>query len=419
MAAHGSQREGTRPLLGVSTEHGVPRRLTWDFGLGREVGLVLWAMVFDEAAMSAFMGIWPLWIARLGAPVTVVGMVMGAMGILRLIVLTRAADLSERIEPRKLAVISRGCLGVGLVTAGLAHHWTQLAPMLVLSAIGVLASPVAKSHVSDYAGDERVRAYTLVFSVAPAVAIGISPLIVGLLIATFGMASAFFYAAGAIAVSTMFYRRFGPSKPKPARSGVAPSTFRAAFAEPGVRLVLALQASTVFALAVGTSLLPNFLEDVQKLHPAEIAALGSTPAVGSIAFGLWVARSRRFQGAPLAAAALCACCVAATLAICLSTNAILIIAIAFLGRGGLFSAWGMFAASLAEVASDHHRMRIFSLGDMGGNLAYWSAPILAGQLYAAAPQLPLMASIVAGLALVPVLLAGQKRSLTLRVQPAA
>jgi ENTS family enterobactin (siderophore) exporter len=346
-------------------------------------------------------------------------MVMGAMGILRLLVLTRAAHLSERIGPGKLAVISRVCLGVGLVSAGLAQHWTQLLPMVLMSAIGGLTAPVVKSHVSDYAGEQRVRAYSLVFSVAPAVAIGISPLIAGLLIAKFGMAVAFFYSAAWTAISTLFYRQFGPAKSNPLDDDVAPSTFREAFAQPGVRLTLALQGTTIFALSVGTSLLPTFLEDVQRLHPAEIAALGSTPAIGSIIFGLWVARSKRFQGAPLAAAAFCAVCVAVTLAVCLSTSLIWVIAIAFLGRGGLFSAWGMFAAALAEVAPDHHRMRIFSLGDMGGNIAFWIAPIFSGQLYAIAPQAPLMVSIVAALALAPVLLAGQRRSLVLRAQPAA
>ncbi|MFM9107933.1 MAG: MFS transporter [Chloroflexota bacterium] len=392
-------------------------RFRWDFGLGREVGLVLWAMVCDEATMSAFKGVWALWMARLGAPVTVVGLLLGATGILRLLVLTRAASLAERFAPRTLAVISRALLGLGLVTAGLAQHWTQLAPMLLLSAFSVLASPVAKSHVSDHAGAQRVRAYTLVFSVAPAVSVGLSPLLAGLIIAKLGMEAVFYYSAAWCVASALVYWRLNATTPKAAATAESRSTFREAFADPGVRLVLGLQAASVFAMSVGTSLLPPFLEEVQGLHPATISALGSTPAIGSIVFGLFVARSRRFQGAPLAAAAMCAVFVSASLAVCLSTNLVWLLAVAFLGRGGLFSAWGMFGAALAEVAPDRHRMRVFSLGDMGGNLAFWSAPILSGQLYAVSPQTPLLVSIAVSLALAPLLVAGQRRASSARVAP--
>ena len=359
--------------------------------------------------MSAFMGIWALWIARLGAPVTVVGMVLGATGILRLLVLSRAGYLTERFEPRKLAVVSRVLLCAGLISAGFAQHWTQLAPMLLLSAFSVLASPVAKSHVTEHSGAQRMQAYTLVFTVAPAVSVGISPLLSGLLIAHFGMGAAFFYSAFWCVLSACMYWQFGPSRVRAADAVSQRSSYQTAFAEPGVKLVLGLQASSVFAMALGTALLPPFLEEVHGLHPATISALGSTPAVGSIVFGLYVARARRFQGAPLAAAALCAVFVSLSLAACMSTGVVWLLAIAFLGRGGLFSAWGMFGAALAEVAPERNRMRVFSLGDMGGNLSFWSAPILSGQLYAIAPQVPLMASIVASLALVPALLAGQRR----------
>lgn len=394
-------------------------RFRWDFGLGREVGLVLWAMVCDDATYSAFMSVWALWMARLGAPVTVIGLLLGATGILRLLVLTRAASLTERFAPRTLAVVSRVLLGLGLVTAGFAQHWTQLAPMLLLSAFSVLASPVAKSHVSDHAGENRVRAYTLVFSVAPAVSFGLSPLLAGLIIAKLGMAAVFFYSAAWCVASALVYWRLDATVPKAPATEDSRSSFREAFADPGVRLVLGLQAASVFAMSVGTSLLPPFLEEVQGLHPATIAALGSTPAIGSIVFGLYVARSRRFQGAPLAAAALCTVFVSASLAVCLSTNLVWLLAVAFLARGGFLSAWGMFGAALAEVAPDRHRMRVFSLGDMGTNLAFWSAPILSGQLYAIAPQTPLLASIAVSLALLPLLLAGQRRAGSMRVAPAA
>src|SRR3712207_2145380 len=94
--------------------------VAWDLGLGREIGYVFWAMIGVEAAFGAYVGIWPLWIEALGAPITVVGLVLGSSGLLRLLTLAPSAALAERVDPRTLILIARSLTGLGLITAGLA-----------------------------------------------------------------------------------------------------------------------------------------------------------------------------------------------------------------------------------------------------------------------------------------------------------
>src|ERR687890_2069072 len=81
--------------------------VAWDLGLGRELGYVFWAMIGIEAAFGAYVGIWPLWIEALGAPITVVGLVLGSAGLLRLLTLAPSAALADRIDPRKLILVGR------------------------------------------------------------------------------------------------------------------------------------------------------------------------------------------------------------------------------------------------------------------------------------------------------------------------
>src|SRR5687768_9776602 len=138
-------------------------RLDWEFGLGRQVALAFWGMFFLEAAFGSYMGIWPLWIERLGAPVTIVGLVLGASGVLRLFVLVPSASLAERFGARRLVVIARSAALIGLCGAALATHWTHLAVMVVASAIGELAFPLIRSHVSGHTSGNRIRAFTVVF----------------------------------------------------------------------------------------------------------------------------------------------------------------------------------------------------------------------------------------------------------------
>lgn len=387
---------------------------SWHLGLGRELGYVFWAMIGVEAAFGAYVGIWPLWIEALGAPITIVGLVLGSSGLLRLLILAPSAALAERFEPRKLIIAARALTGAGLVTAGLAGHWTQLLPMVVGSAIGEIAFPLTQSHLARHAGEHRVRAFTLVFNVGPAVAFGLSPLIAGGLIALYGMPAAFYFAAACTLFSLFFFARFAPAHGGPeldaAAAAAAKTTYSEALREPSVRTLLALQFATIFALALGISLLPTFLADQRGIPPAVVAILGGVGSIGSVLYGLLIARSGRLQAVPLFAIAVAVVFVLTTLVVSAATGVLWLIVVAFLGRGGLWSAWGLFVAALSEtVRSDRLRPRAFTLSEMIGGTAFFSAPILSGQLYALRPDLPLLASIVASLALLPVLVLTQRR----------
>ena len=165
------------------------------FNLGREVGAIFWGMLFLEASFGAYMGIWPIWIERLGAPIPIVGLVLGSSGLLRLAALGPSAILADRIDPRLLVLLARGVAGIGFLTAAIATHWTHLFLMVIGSAVGELAFPLIQSHVAAHAGDARVRAFTLVFTVGPSVALGLGPLITGGLVAIWGIRAAFVFAA--------------------------------------------------------------------------------------------------------------------------------------------------------------------------------------------------------------------------------
>src|SRR5688500_17581266 len=154
------RNEGGRSMAGLAGTRAGQR--AWDLGLGREVGLAFWGMVFLEAAFGAYMGIWPLWIERLGAPVTVVGLVLGSAGVVRLAVLAPSAALAERFSTRRIILLARVAAGLGMVGAALATHWTHLFVMVIGSAIGELAFPLTLAHVAAHAGKDRVRAFALV-----------------------------------------------------------------------------------------------------------------------------------------------------------------------------------------------------------------------------------------------------------------
>lgn len=398
------------------------RGWTWHLGLGRELGNVFWAMVAVEAAFGSYMGIWPLWIEALGAPVAVVGLVLGSSGLLRLGVLGPSAALSERFGARRLIVLARTIAGLGMVAAALATHWSQLFVMVVGAAIGELAFPLTQAHVAAHAGVARVRAFTLVFNVGPAVAFGVSPLVAGGLVALFGMRAAFAFAAVCTAVSIVFFARLAPTPAlattDAAGDPVRRSSYREALADRPVRRLVTLQFVSIFAMALGTSFVPTFLADERGLAPATITTLAAAGAFGSFLFGLVVARTPWLQRSPFVGIAICAGLVAVALITFAGSHALWLLVLGFFPRGGFFSAWSLFIAALGEIVDERHRARSFVLAEGLGGAAFSFAPMLAGLLYATRPVLPLLASIAVIACLLPVLLHAQ-RGMTAKPLPEA
>jgi predicted MFS family arabinose efflux permease len=255
-----------------------------------------------------------------------------------------------------------------------------------------------------------VRAFTLVFNVGPAVAFGFAPLISGALIARFDMRAAFFFAAVCTAFSLYFFGRFSPRQKAEDTRERPRSSYPEALAEARVKPLLSLQFATIFSLALGMSLLPTFLADQRGIPPAVVAMLGGIGSTGAVLFGLTVARSQWLQKRPLIGIAAAIGMVMTALTIVLATPLVWLIAVAFIGRGGLWSAWGLYAATMSDVVrSDRIRPRVFALSEMIGGSAFSSAPIISGQLYAVRPEAPLVASLAASATLLPVLLFAQRR----------
>src|SRR5215213_2679320 len=242
-------------------------RWQWHIGLGRELGLAFWATVFLEATFGAYLSVWPLWIEHLGAPITVVGLVLGASGFIRILVLAPSAAIADRLGYRRAIVACRLATAIGLISAALATHWLQLIPMLIGAAIGELVFPLLQVLVAAQSGEQRMRSFALVFTVGPATALIAAPLISGGLVALFGMRAAFLFAAACTLASVYFLAQIRDPERSVLHGHTTGSSYRDAVGDPGVRLIAALLFASIFTLALGVSFIPVFLKDVRGLEP--------------------------------------------------------------------------------------------------------------------------------------------------------
>lgn len=384
-------------------------RARWHMGLGPDLGYAFWATTCFEGIFGAYTGIWPLWIEHLGAPIAIVGLVLGAAGVIRPFILGPSAWLSERFDPRKLLMTARGIALLGLLVAALAQSWHILLLTMVTNGIGELVFPLMQTYAADKTTTDRVRAFTLIFTVGPSAALIVCPLIVGVLIALWGMRAAFIFAALLTLCAIWLISRLNfPVHAHSAGARPAPGGYGDVFRHPATRQILLLHGATVFVLALGVTLVPNFLHDVRGIDPALIATLSALAAVGTATYGVIVSRNIRIQRAPFLGAAVGVGAVLLALVIFSTLGSLAAVSIAFFFRGGFFSAWALFMAALGETAPGTIRSRSFATMEIVGGSAMSFGPVVAAQLYGIEPTLPMIASAIIAAILIPIIVHGHR-----------
>ena len=401
------------------------RRPSWHWGLGRELGLAFWAMFFVEAAFGSYNNIWPIYIASLGAPVAIVGLIVGASGILRLGVMPPSAWLADRFGSRTILVGARLIAFVGYLWASLAPHWQFLIPAVVALGIGEIAFPQIQAHVASHSSGNPTRIFAIIFVVGPGVALGIGPLLSSAAISAFGLRGAIFLTAMLTLASVACFaglRHLAPPlrhTDHPEETATSRSSYRTALADVNVRRIVLLQGMTIFSLGLGVTLLPYYLEQTRGISGERIAQFGAIQAIGTVTFGIAVSRLGWLQRNPFFGAAIATALVFTALLIFTTTDSIPLLIIGFVFRGCLFSAWTLFSSSMGTTARPADRARGFAMIELVGGTALSVAPILAGQLYALGPRVPLVASMALALVVVPTLLWSQRRAGRDRMEPTA
>jgi predicted MFS family arabinose efflux permease len=379
-------------------------RWNWHFGLGPELGYAFWALTFFEAVLGSYAPIWPLWIEHLGAPIAVVGVVLASQGIVRPFVLGPGAAIVDRLSTRHVLIVCRSMSVVGLIVAATAQRWEILFVTVLFNALGELVFPTIHSYVAHYAGDDPVHAFNMTITIGPAGGLIITPLISGLVIAWGGMRAAFVLSALLTVAALWFVSKMDFSVSHADTTIENRATYRSILQHTEMRNMVVLHALTIAALGIGVALISNFLEEVRGIDPSLIAILSAGAAVGTVSFGFASARIRWLRPYPVLAAAIATGIVGVGLLLFATQSAVPIIAVAYLFRGGVFSAWALFLAAMGKVAPANLRSRGFSVMEILGGSMMSFGPLAASQLWDIDPRTPLFVAACLAFAMVVAML---------------
>lgn len=373
----------------------------WQFRLGRENGLVAWAMFFLEGSFTSYFLLLPLYVAQLGANPTQVGLVIGAWGFMRLVLLLPSGLLVDRLPPVRLIIAMRAMSILGLLVAAVIPVWWLLPVALLFMACGNVAFPAISAVIAGASDEEgRARAFTINYTVVPAIATIIAPAVSGALAEATSLRASLLLAAALSTVSVVIISRLTP-QPPPSRDE-APASYRETLAFRPIRTICLLQLVTLLILTTGTTLVPNFLHDVHGVEFSQIGQLGSIAAIGSVLLGLLFGRLRPFKQ-PLLGITVATALSASASAMLLIADGMSLFALAFLLRGGYMVAWSLFVAALGNLAPPRLYGRAFALSEICAVLGLAVAPFLAGPLYDWRPTAPLIVALIGSLPLVGLL----------------
>src|SRR5690606_19387157 len=159
-------------------------------------------MIFNEGGLGIYQTLWPIYIASLGASPAQIGLVIGLLGLCRLVFLIPSGMLGDRIPARTLIVAGRLMAAFGALLLGLAQSWGHLIPGVFIMAGGTIAFPALSNTIAERAGTgwARTRAFTLIYTVGPSIAFLITPTLGGFIAQHAGLRTLLFISAGLTAI---------------------------------------------------------------------------------------------------------------------------------------------------------------------------------------------------------------------------
>ncbi len=385
-------------------------RLLPAFGLERDNLVLFYAQLLLHLGVGLQIVLWPLYIASLGATAVQIGVVIGGAAVLRTILVIPAGALSDRFSTRTLILLTTAMMVPGGAIIAISQVWWQaLIGALILEIAGV-GIPAISSHIAGAAhGANRTHAFSMVFSVAAGIGVLVGPPIGGIVADLTTLRTVFFIVvflyAGSLTLS-FWLTEITPdfSDPGDEESGDQPANggYGEILRSPAIVSISALHALVPLTLSTGTILLPLFLEEVRDVSVSQIGVLGAISAAGGILLGMVAGRFRHLSQ-PFTGMIVTVLLTGAGLLILRTSDALVLIGVAFFLRGTYNVVWAMLGSAISEVAPTNNRGRAYGLAEFGAGVGDTAAPLLAGWLYATREMLPLEVAIGACVPLIGVM----------------
>jgi MFS family permease len=365
--------------------------------LNRDQWLIFSAFLLWGLSNGLWLHLQPLYLESLGARPEQVGAALGLAGLGVVFLYVPVGLVADRTR-RKPIIVGAWITGtVATVLLALAPDWRWVIPGLALYLFSAFSRPAIAGYIAASDGSGNLTRVFSVLSSGYSIGSIVGPALGGWIAETSGLRVVLYVATGFAVLSTIATLLLTDTPSPAPERGRATNPWQLLSNRYFVWQIVVLMLM-IFALDLGTILMPTFLQDERGLNLQQIGQLGTVASVGMLAIMLVVSQMRPERRQPLLLTQLV---VGASLALLLvpapawRPAAFGLLALAYFCRGGVESIWPVTRARVTRGIDPRSLSFGFALMDTGAQVARTISPIAAGYLYAQHPTLPLYGGLIA------------------------
>jgi predicted MFS family arabinose efflux permease len=355
-------------------------------GLNRDLKLLSLSLFLWALGEGLFIFILPIYMTELGATPEQIGQIISVGAVAMAVSLLPAGWAADRFGP-KSGLVSGWVFGIfsGLFFA-LSHDIPVFLIGWILYRVTAWVLPAISSYTTNARGSlTPERALSSVYSMFHAGLI-VSPTIGGYIGKYFGLRTNFYIATIMFCISTLVILFLKHQPPHPVEQRAQPKEL---LTNRHFRGFMILVFITMVAVYLAYDFAPKFLREVKEIDLEQIGWLGTLNAIGGFTLNQYLGRRPPRRGMVLAIGLS-----ALQVFIMLQASWIGWFALAYYLRGGVNAVRSLISALVTRIVKPSQWGLAFGLSETVSTAGDIVAPLLAGELYALAPNLPFTVALI-------------------------
>ena len=365
-------------------------------GLTGNLRVLLYTIFLWELGFGLyFNNLLTIYMKGVGLTEASVGTVLTVSGLFRIALMLPAGSIMDHVG-RKSVIVGAAAISIpGSLCYVFADGWLLLLVASICMSINALGFPAMAAIIADSNAADPLDAFRKLYTVGPAVAFIIGPLVGGQVAELISQRAVFVACALVFGLALLIALKL--EEPPLHNRGNRRGGYIDIVRHRPMRLVVIFGFAIVFVLGFGVTFLPNLVTDKYGFDDQQRGIAFSFGAVGTLVLSIAMSKTTRIthiRGVAIGVACVGGMCLAALL---LSSPYLLIPA--FMLRGGFMMAWSLLTPLASDITPKHLQERTFAGIEFATGVGNTIAPVLAGLTYEFHRSLPF----VLGACMLPVL----------------
>ncbi len=359
------------------------------FGLSGNLLLLFYTIFLWELGFGLyFNNLLTIYMKSQGLSASGTGAILTIAGLFRIVLMLPAGSIMDHVGRKPVVLFAAAISIPGALAYAFADGWVLLLIASICMAINALGFPAMSAIIADSNAPDPLDAFRKLYTVGPAIAFIIGPLVGGQLAGLVSQRSVFFACALVFTGALVLASRL--TEPPMQNHGNRRGGYIDIVRHRPMRFVVIYAFAMVTVLGFGTTFLPNLMQEKHNFTDQQLGVAFSFGALGTLILSIIMSRSKRIthlRGAAMGVFSVAGICVAA-----LVIGNPYVLVPAFVLRGGYMLSWSLMTPLASDITPKHLQERAFAGIEFTTGIGNTIAPILAGVAYEINKNSPLVIS---------------------------